>query len=275
VRLFEIDGECAPERSQREKEEAEKNLDQFTRLKRNLAADIEQFKKDAIEMNSNLSKETRDKVGSKNAKLRIQLEDIKKKAGQLEKIYLDKKKKLKGKRIEGKISKEKAQKILLQKEVVSLLKKHLKECEDLLNRGDAKGLYQEDESSSSSSAKKGEFKEKEVSYLPQIDDPQFDIINQQNREIDEGLDIFYNNVLEFKKIQQSIGFELKEQDTLLIKLQERAEGAQDDLAGVNRRLNDTIKKVRSAKNLCCDIFLFLVVLGIIGAVYLLIVNGGK
>jgi len=181
---------------------------------------------------------------------------------------------LKGKRIDGKISKEKAQKILLQKEVVTLLKKHLKECEDMLNRGDAKGLFDQDSSSSSSGKKgdKGGWKQTEVEYLPKIDDPQFEILNQQNKQIDEGLDILYDKVREFKKIQQSIGMELRDQDTLLIKLQERAEGAQDDMKGVNRRLNDTIKKVRSGRNLCCDIFLFLVVLGIIGAVYLLVVK---
>jgi len=45
-------------------------------------------------MNSKLNKESRDKIGSKNAQLRIQLDEIKKKAGELEKIYLNKKKKI-------------------------------------------------------------------------------------------------------------------------------------------------------------------------------------
>jgi len=80
MRLFEIDQECAPERSQKEREEAERNLDKFTRLKRNLAADIEKFKKAADELNKNINKETRDKIGSQNAKLRIQLDEIKKKS---------------------------------------------------------------------------------------------------------------------------------------------------------------------------------------------------
>jgi len=66
--------------------------------------------------------------------------------------------------------------------------------------------------------------------------------------------------------------ELKDQDTLLIKLQERAEGTQGEMANINRRLNDTVKEARSARNLCCDVFLFLVILGIIGGVYLFIVK---
>jgi len=198
---------------------------------------------------------------------------LKRKLENWKKIYLNKKKKLKSKRVDGKVGKEKHQKVALQKEVVSLLKKHLKECEDLLNRGDSKGLYDQEESSSTSSNNKQEgFKEKTVSYLPSIDDPQFETIRNQDKKIDEGLDILYDKIVEFKRIQQAIGVELKDQDTLLIKLQERAEGTQGEMANINRRLNDTVKEARSARNLCCDVFLFLVILGIIGGVYLFIVK---
>jgi len=148
----------------------------------------------------------------------------------------------------------------------------LKECEDLMTRGDTGGLYDNKDSSSSSGPEPGEFKEHKVSYLPSIADPQFDTLNRQKKEIDEGLDILYDKVKEFKKIQQAIGHELNDQDKLLQRLQYRAEGAQSDMRQVNVRLNDTLKKVRSARNLCCDVVLFLVILGIIGAIYFLIVK---
>jgi len=180
---------------------------------------------------------------------------------------------LKGQRIDGKIDKEKAEKIQLQEEVVKLLKEHLKECEDLLSRGDTKGLYEKGSSSSSGNEEPGKFKEQKVSYLASIDDPQFDVLNRQKKkDIDDGLDILYDKVREFRKIQESIGVELKDQDHLLVRLQGRAEDAHTDMKVVNVRLNDTLKKVRSMRNLCCDIFLFLVILGIIGAIYFLVVK---
>jgi len=139
---------------------------------------------------------------------------------------------------------------------------HLKELQDReSNPGRASKLLADSVSDSSG--------EREViaGGIPDIDDPQFELLRTQDAEIDRKLDITLEGVKRLKELALQAGEELNAQDELIEEINEVAEAALVNLETVNEELKKTLKKVRSARNLCCDLILLGVILGIATALY--------
>jgi hypothetical protein len=264
ARLMEIDTQCRPEREKKAQEEAEKQLDEFQLEKRHLANKIRDVRASLQERDDLLENGERARAAEKSAIVRRELKKIKEDSERLEKTYQSKHSKLKAKqKIPGvTIKAEKVAKDENRKKVVELTMQHLKELENReQNPGRASKLLAESVSDSSG--------EREViaGGIPDIDDPQFELLRTQDAEIDRQLDITLEGVKRLKELALAAGEELSAQDDLIEEINEVAETALVKLETVNMELMKTLKAVRSARNLCCDLILIGVILGIATAVY--------
>jgi len=76
-------------------------------------------------------------------------------------------------------------------------------------------------------------------------------------------------VKRLKALAQQAGEEIDNQAELLEELNEMAEEQVQQLETANRELAKTLKQVRSARNLCCDIIIICIILGVAVAIYFL------
>jgi len=201
--------------------------------------------------------------------VRTRLKEVEDATKKLEKIQKEKHSKLKTKqKIPGvKVSEEKVQKDAARKQVVDLTFKHL---EDLRWREQNPGqsrVNKEQLIADNSDDESGE--RAVVGGIPDIDDPQFELLRKQDEEIDAELDVVLAGVRRLKALAQQAGEEIDNQQQLLEDLDTMAEEQVAQLETANRELAKTLKKVRSARNLCCDIIIIAVILGVAVAIYFL------
>lgn len=106
--------------------------------------------------------------------------------------------------------------------------------------------------------------------IPDIDDPQFEELRQMDQKIDENLDEILKGVAGLKLIAESIATEVEEQGELLDKIEDSANRVQMNLETANTKLKTILKKVRGAREFCCDACCCLLVLGIAACIFYLI-----
>jgi len=265
---MEIDEACSPDREKKEREEAEKNLDDFTIEKRKMAEFIREIKTDIQERDEFYSKDQRSKAVTKGSEIRGKIKQAKEVGTALEKMYKDKHKHLKAKeKLPGfKPTEEKKAKDDNRKQVVELMWKHISELER--QEKTVKGSSALDNLGEASESS-GE-RQVVVAGIPDIDDPQFELLRKQDAEIDLKLDQTLQGVQRLKQLAVEAGAELDLQDKMIENLQTIANETLGELENVNGELKKTLKQVRSARNCCCDICLCLLCLGVCAAIYFVI-----
>uniref|UniRef100_A0A6B2LDN4 t-SNARE coiled-coil homology domain-containing protein n=1 Tax=Arcella intermedia TaxID=1963864 RepID=A0A6B2LDN4_9EUKA len=261
-KLMEIDAACSPVRKVKEQEEAEKNLDEFTKEKRRMAEFIREIRQDIKEREA-LYKDDHAKGVKKGAEIRRKIKEATEKAEELEKMYKTKHKKLKTKEKIGSVPEEKKAKDENRKQIVDVMWQHLRELEK-----------QEKNVTGTSNAFTGqdsisEDGEKDISgmALPDLDDPRLALIKKNDQEIDEMLDQTKIGVGRLKQLALEIGEKVEESNILIDEVQQMAEITLGNLESVNSQLKKTLDSAQSRANCCCDIILCCMLLGIITAIY--------
>jgi len=95
-KLIAIDYACSPHRKEQEREEQEKNLDEFTKLKRTINAQIHVIRQDLKERDRLLKENNRQELPSvKSSEIRQKIRDVTQRAEDLDKMYKSEHKKLK------------------------------------------------------------------------------------------------------------------------------------------------------------------------------------
>jgi len=265
-KLMEIDSACSPHRREREQIEREKNLDEFTIKKRKMASLIRDIREDIKERDSLYEDDDRKKAVEKGSEIRKKLKDAVEFAEELEKIQQTKQKNHKTKsQIPGfKLSEEKKAKDENREVLVGLMWKHLAELQK-----EEKSVKKPGKTriSDSDSVEDGE---REVGGIPDLDDPRFEVLRQNDEEIDVLLDDTLQGVRRLKKIAQEIGGEVEKSNVLIEEIKERADVTIGRLETVNGQLKKTLEAARSPTDFCCDIILCCLILGIITAIYFVV-----
>lgn len=163
---------------------------------------------------------------------------------------------------------EKKYKCSSNEDMMKVLELHLEECSRLLDRTHNNELYTGSSSDTNLDEPSNLFET--LSFLPDIDDPKFSTLVDNNAEIDLSLDILFKNVKTFNNIQQTIGQEIEEQDYQIDELGKRADKFQTNVEKVNISTSRLIKDLSSTKNLCCNLVLLVLILGLISIVYWLV-----
>jgi len=245
--------ELTDEKKAQQKLVDDKDLDDFSRLRRDIARElravrtmIEARNKD----NDGVSKAER------SAQIRNRLKAVKKDGQQLSTMQQVQEKKVMKKK---KPKEELVEEVKLREETVELVFKHIKECEALEKHeyaGDEAFLDLERDGTSPL-----------VTELPQIDSEEGKIIAQNEVIINDLMDDISRDVSLLKDQAGAMNREAKKQVELIAHLEEKADDLNQAFDNINTRMKDYLKSIRSANKFITDIILICVILGIAGIIY--------
>eukprot|EP01120_Amphizonella_sp_Union-15-10_P016269 TRINITY_DN851_c0_g6_i1.p1 TRINITY_DN851_c0_g6~~TRINITY_DN851_c0_g6_i1.p1 ORF type:complete len:279 (-),score=74.87 TRINITY_DN851_c0_g6_i1:63-899(-) len=263
--LKKIDNATADVRQKQKEEEAENGGDRFTQLKKRLAQEIRDIR-EAIKERDELYDQKGDDaiVAKKSHEIRKKLAEIVEETTELQKLYEKSEKKFKKK----KATREQRAELENQKAVVELAWKHYKDCENQEGfRGGKKTAYFEDDSEDSLYDND---ERNVISALPDIDDPKFQLLIENDKKIDEGLEVISKGVDRLKEIALDMNEELERQKIIIEGIELGTDAALQQLTNLNKQLKETLGKLRSGRNFCCDCICFLVIIGIGIGIYVLV-----
>jgi len=114
-----------------------------------------------------------------------------------------------------------------------------------------------------------------ISELPDIEgDSGFQMLRENDREIDAKLNTIFGIVTELKEGARAMGQEADKHSGLIDDATYKVDRAVGEIQNLNKRLKETLQKVRRADRFCIDIILVVVILGIGAYLYNVFTNGG-
>ena len=272
-KLSYIHDQCASARKTQEDLDGEKNIDEFTRLRKKIASDIRSIKESIHERNQNNVSDTNCDnalAARQSHECRLQIRTI---GDNVEFLSAMQRRRAKAINKMNNPPNELVEKAKLEFEIVGFAKRHHDEIVRLERFGDdviVSGLFCEDDNHDNVN---GELPSQPslVSGIPDIDDPQFKTLARTDAQLNQDLDDILAAVNAVKVIAEQMNGELKVQEEIITNISDTTEQVEQRIVVVNSSLKSVLKKVRGPKEFFCDILLCLVILGIgCASIYLLI-----
>jgi len=262
ARVEVIHDKCRDPKEKKKKEEDEANLDEFGRLKKQIAREIKETRQQIAERNDLLGQTDNTTATAKmSSGIRSRIREVEANIERLKTIQQEKADKLDKKIAKGKkVDEEDIKESQFRTEIVSLCTQHIAECKHLEKQGygNANTAFFEGYTKSD---------EPVVSQLPDIDDADFQLLRQNDAKIDVKLSQIGEGVAVLKEIANEMGKEIEMQGVMIAELHTQADKTQAQLNNLNVRLKKTLEKVRQGNRFCIDIILIIIVLAIAGYIY--------
>jgi len=260
TRLEFVADKCRDPKEKKKKEQDEAQMDEFTRLKKHIAQDVKETRKEIEERNSLLG-ETSNSVATakQSSAIRSRLKEIETDTEKLKELQEKHAKKLEKKKAKGKATEDDIKESEYRTEIIDLCYKHIAECKHLEKQGYAnnnaffEGYTKSDENV--------------VTSLPDIDDADFQLLRQNDAKIDAKLDQVGQGVEILKNMALEMGKEIELQGVMISELDGRVDQTQAQLNNLNRRLKNTLDKVRKGNRFCIDVILVIILLALGGYIY--------
>jgi len=264
-------------RQKKKQEEEDQSTDPFTRVKKQVANDIRECK-DLIALRDDLYGRKGDDalVAKKSAEIRSKLSTIEDQAEALEKIQQKTAKKYSKKK---NLSDEQQSTLDKQKAVVELTWQLIKECHNLeqFRGGERANVYDSDEDSlygedeRSDGLPGGVTSKKIVVALPSVPgDQKFEELHIQDENINKGLEEIEKGLQVLLEYAKGFQEEIERQDELINTMDYKTDHALESLNNVNKQLKSALEKVRKGRSFCCDLILFLILVGVGIGIYSLV-----
>jgi len=264
TKLEYIQDQCQDPKKKREKADAEKQWDDFTKLRKKLARDIKSIREQIHERNELMGKdEVKNPVTvKKSQEIRNALKVAIKEAEDLEAMQKKEEVRIEERKLTNKkVKPEEEEEVQKRTEVVLLCKQHIEECRRLEKTTKTNAQAVLFDSSTDS-------KDPLISELPEIDgDEGFQLLRHQDQEIDVRLGKLSDAVGVVKEMALEMGKEVEMQDIMIGELTKKVQTTNDKLINLNKRLKKTIEGVRKADRFCLDFILLVVILAIGGYLY--------
>jgi len=199
----------------------------------------------------------------------------------------DKKRKMKQKLTESELK--------IRQEQIDLAYKHIEECEqlekrrytqqpappsqkkaDLFSKSRIKSTPAASTAASSfggdvPSSSSADYHPATHSDLPPLEvEAQIQQLKERDKKIDEGLEDISKGVGRLKNIAQGIDEELTLQSEMLNVIETKVDAANEQLLTLNRKMKDTLKKVKGADRFIVNFILLMIVLGISAYIYTMV-----
>eukprot|EP01114_Cavostelium_apophysatum_P007618 TRINITY_DN1975_c0_g1_i2.p1 TRINITY_DN1975_c0_g1~~TRINITY_DN1975_c0_g1_i2.p1 ORF type:complete len:277 (-),score=68.62 TRINITY_DN1975_c0_g1_i2:35-865(-) len=261
-RLEFVHERCGDPKARKKREEEEAKLDDFGRLKKQIARDVKDARQQIEERNQLLGETDNTVATAKmSSAIRTKLREIEADAERLKEIQLKHANKIEKKRAKGKeVPEEDLKESEYRTEIVDLCFKHIAECRHLEKTGHGAnqnaffdGYTNKDE--------------KAVTSLPDIDDADFQVLRQKDAQIDAQLVLVGEGVTVLREMAQEMGKEIELQGVMLGELEHKVDKTNAELNNLNKRLKKTLEKVRKGDRFCLDILLLIIILAIGGYIY--------
>jgi predicted nucleic acid-binding Zn-ribbon protein len=263
--LNKIQDECRDENDKKKEQKEEKEMDEFTRLKKQISRDIKDVRKRIEERNELLGKMDNNTTTVRmSSDIRNRLKNIQKDAEELQQLQQQQaakleKKKASGKEIDPAFEKE----VSARAELVELAFKHIEECKQLEKSG-----YKNSNLSGYDDGR--DLPKPTITSLPDIDDEGFQTLKKQDQVIDEKLELVGQGVNILKDMAHNYTREIEMQEVLIREAEKQVDKTQIQLDNLNKRLKNTLNKVRSCDRFVLDFILLVIVLAIAGYIYKMI-----
>lgn len=234
----------------------EKDLDEFERLKKQISREIKEVRKRIEERNELLGKTDNNTTTVKmSSDIRNRLKEILKNAEQLQQLQQQQaakleKKKSKGKKVDESLERE----VIARGELVELAFKHIEECKQMEKSG---YKYNSELSGYDENLPKPT-----ITSLPDIDDDGFRTLRDQDRIIDQKLELVGEGVNVLKQMANQYTKEIEMQDILIKENEHEVDKTQATLDNLNKRMKNLLEKTRSCDRFVLDFILIVIILAI-------------
>mmetsp|Transcript_29396 Transcript_29396/g.41373 ORF Transcript_29396/g.41373 Transcript_29396/m.41373 type:complete len:274 (+) Transcript_29396:52-873(+) len=259
-----IQDQCSDKKAKREQEEAEKNYDEFTKLRKKIARDIKDVRKQIQERNELLSQTDNNAQTVKmSSQVRSKIKEITRDAEELEGMYEDDKQKIEKRKMKKKEVPADEEQYLEQKaEIVDLCFKHIDECKNLERAGFGGGRE-----SHVTSSRQSKLQDPTVSQLPDLEDEGFQMLKRNDAQIDKQLDQVADGVAFLKNLAVEMGKEIEMQNVIIDDLHKEVDKTQATLNDLNKRMKKILTDVRKADRFMIDLILLIILLGLVAYIY--------
>jgi len=283
-RLEHLDKQLTPEAIKSQEEDA--SLDEFQRVKKRCARQVQEIRKAITERDELL-----EKVGGSankttvemSARVRTQLRQLREDAEKLKEIQLlEEKKAAKAKKPDAKAAA--AEKVDHRKEVVDLVFSHMEECETLEKKrlnvagAAAGGAARSNLLAKCGKASYAQKKPATETSLKDLDDPELTAglqqLQENDRKLDAQLDQIGQGVARLKNIALDMNAEIKTQGVMIEEITDKVDKATDHLQGLNAKIKDALEQVGGASRIIVNVILLVVVIAI-GAFAYTVINGQR
>lgn len=152
-------------------------------------------------------------------------------------------------------------------EVIDCIGQHIEECTRLEKR--RAGI-----STAGYSALGGDGKviDPTVTELPDVDDPRFLVLKENDQRIDEQIDVLGQGVKVLKNMSYDMKTLIQEQADKLDTLETEVDKADARLIDMNEKVVAAVKQARGGSKICVDIILIIVFLGLVGLIIKILKN---
>ncbi|KAJ3379180.1 hypothetical protein HDU84_006979 [Entophlyctis sp. JEL0112] len=250
-RLQSIHDECVPEA--KAALEAEKGLDEFTRLRKKIAAEVKTVRVALREREDLLCRVgTTPETAETSYRIRESIKELRRRADGMKKIVNKEAKK-------NYKDEEKLKRVAEHKEVLELTIAHIEELDSLEKRrfNEGRAMDRADLMAGATTPVRGISgmsptgytgnyggnyeKDPFSSELPDIDvEDDFKHMNEKNKAIDADLEVIGQGVQKLKELAQNMGNELDRQDDDLDEIQKAANNVLDHLDNVNLQMRKAV-----------------------------------
>jgi len=227
---------CGDPTKKKRREEDEAKLDEFSRLRIQIARDVKETRKMITERNELLGETSNTVVTAKQSSaIRTKIKEVEGDIERLDEMQKKKAEKIEKKRAKNKkVTEEDIRECTFQEEIVRLCLDHIAECKHLEKSGFG---------NQSNSFFDGYTKnEKPVEKLPDIDDPDFMLLKQNDTKIDEKLELVSQGVKILGEMANEMGKEIELQGVMLNDLEKKVDDTQAQLDNMNKRLKKILEK---------------------------------
>jgi len=260
TRLEDIASKCQDPSIRKKKEQEESEMDDFTRLKKQIAQQVKETRKEIEERNKLLGETSNTVATAKQSQaIRTKIREIEASTEDLRQLQEKQQKKLDKKKEKGKASDDDIKEMDYRNQIVDLCAKHIAECKHLEKQGFSNNNAFFD------GYTKGD--EQVITSLPDIDDSDFQTLRQNDAKIDVKLELVGQGVEVLRNMAVDIGREIELQGVMINELDQKVDVTNAQLNNLNRRLKNTLEKVRKADRFCIDIILVIILLALIGYIY--------
>jgi len=200
-------------------------------------------------------------IQTMGTQIRSDINEIKKDTQELERLYIEQKEKIEERKKKGKKVPEDVEKEIEKRgEIVQLAWSHYEECKTT-EKSTGKGQHK------SSNFKGYTTAEEAPDALPDVDDPQFEVLRQNDEEINRKLDIIGSHVADLKNLAVAIGNEIELQEVMIDDATGEVEKTNAKLKNLNVRLKKQLDDVRKCDRFIIDFVCCILILAIIGYLY--------
>eukprot|EP00736_Rhodelphis_marinus_P004849 Rmarinus@m.8951 len=279
-RLDRIERECGEPQNKKNKSEKEEIVDEFIRTKKEIARQVNDIRKTIKERDELLGKSAGTKQTIEmSARIRSQVRAVKDEANKLKQIHQQD---MKNKKKRNAMPPET---IEHRNEVVELCFKHIAECEQLEKRrytdkssagpsADSRSQLLSGGSSGAAGVAGGRFTsirpatETDLTNINDIDVAEgLKQIQEKNEKMDEELEVISEGVQRLGNLARDMNQEINLQSQMVEEITADVDRTAAHLQNINKKMKETLTKVRSADRFCVDIILVVILVGICGYLY--------